>query len=278
MRLVFFILAIANAFLVWRHFDELMLIAVPAEAQSSDEAGMLAASAHSQMVSAGLASDDKSIRADLQLKDQGGLLVIPEDGLSSRSQSSGVPSEAESVSYKSLDSADFDASNEVPRQCYWAGPLDANEPAGNALMKRLQALRISVSDHRVRSAGPERFWVIIPKAKLSGSPASVIAALKKAKIDSYEIGRGDHAGAISLGFYSREALAHARTEKAARSGWSSEIVRVATSRHYQWLQVDKQQADAVGEGILVRMVKNNSGVEIIEKKCELPVASHNNIH
>lgn len=269
MRLVFFLLAIANAFLVWRHFDELMLIGSSAEAQESSEAIASIKPTPVQPLPKSDALDDSASANKLHADNS--------------AQVQSEVDEARTEIDDDTGSQPFAANNslpvnDLPRQCYWAGPLNADEPSGNALIERLKALRISVSDHRVRTAGPDRFWVIIPRDGLTQGATSVIASLKKAKIDSYEIGRGEHAGAVSLGFYSREALAHARVEKAARLGWLSEIVHVATSAHQQWLQVDKQQADAVGEGILARMVKNNSGVEIIEKKCELPVASHNNIH
>ena len=274
VRLVFFLLAIANVFLVWRHFDELMLIGAPAEAQESSDVAVLTELPE-------LSKSNNNPIEDTAALDE--TLAVQQDGLASTANvlQDKKPSRLEVSSHIESQLLTADNSRPVaklPRQCYWAGPLDANESAGDALMDRLRALRIGVSDHRVRTAGPDRFWVIIPRRGLKDGAASAIAALKKASVDSYEIGRGEHAGAVSLGFYSREQLAHARVEKAARLGWASEIIHVATNKHQQWLQVDKQQADAVGEGILARMVKNNSGVEIIEKKCELPVASHNNIH
>lgn len=274
VRLVFFLLAIANVFLVWRHFDELMLIGSPAEAQESSDVAVLTELP-------GPSKSNNNPIEDAAAPDEE--LAGQQDDLASAANALQDKTRPSPQSGSNIESQLFNADNslsavKLPRQCYWAGPLDANEPAGDALIERLKALRIGVSDHRVRTAGPDRFWVIVPKNELKQGAGIAIAELKKAKIDSYEIGRGEHAGAVSLGFYSREALAHARVEKAARLGWSSEIIHVATNGHQQWLQVDKQQADAVGEGILARMVKNNSGVEVIEKKCELPVASHNNIH
>lgn len=255
MRLVFFLLAIANIYLVWRHYDELLLIGSPAEAEE-------VVSAVAPVLSAlPLANVDFNEHEQAPLAEPvAGEPELPTSGAPLPSASS------------------ITANDSVPRQCYWAGPFSVDELSGQALMKRLGELRIGVSDHRSRTQKVDRFWVIIPSVSLPGQAGDAIAKLKQANIDSYEIGRGEHAGAISLGFYSREALAQARLQEAQDLGWQPELVPIAVSKHQQWLQVDKQQADAVGEGILARMVKNNSGVEIIEKKCELPVASHNNIH
>lgn len=259
VRLVFFLLAIANIYLVWRHYDELLLIGSPAEAEEVVSAAAPALSAMPLAKVEFKGAYEQAPRAELAEP------VAIEPELSARSAS--LPS-APLIS----------ASDSAPRQCYWAGPFSADELSGQALIKRLGELRIGVSDHRLRTQKVDRFWVIIPSVSLPEQAGDAIAKLKQANIDSYEIGRGEHAGAISLGFYSREVLAQARLQEAQDLGWQPELVPIAVSKHQQWLQVDKQQADAVGEGILARMVKNNSGVEIIEKKCELPVASHNNIH
>ena len=42
-----------------------------------------------------------------------------------------------------------------------------------------------------------------------------------------------------------------------------------------WLVASREQVDAIGEGILPRMLKNKTSLQIFEKKCDEGVASDN---
>ena len=161
--------------------------------------------------------------------------------------------------------------------CYWAGPL-GSDIQRDLLIKRLKGLRIDVSEHVSRSSGDRRYWVYLPPMASRGEAKQQLAALQARNIDSYLIRKGERKNGISLGLYSRADLATGKVDELRAIGWQPEVDAYTQTVSQQWIAASKRQVDAVGEGILPRMLKNKSGVTIIEKKCALPVASHNNIH
>ena len=172
------------------------------------------------------------------------------------------------------------AFDEVKRSgdiCYWAGPL-ADDADRDVLLRRLKGLNIVASERVTRAAGDLRYWVYLPPLSSKDEAKAQLAALQSKGIDSYLIHKGERKNGISLGLFSQLELAESREAEVRAAGWEATMDTYKRSVNQRWITASKEQLDAVGEGILPRMLKNKSDVTIIEKKCELPVASHNNIH
>ena len=161
--------------------------------------------------------------------------------------------------------------------CYWAGPL-SNDADRDVLLRRLKGLNVVASERVTRAAGDMRYWVYLPPMASKAEAKVRLAELQEKGIDSYLIHRGERKNGISLGLFSRLELAEIKEKEVRGAGWKPEMDTYKKSVSQRWVTANKEQLDAVGAGILPKMLKNKSDVTIIEKKCELPVASHNNIH
>lgn len=161
--------------------------------------------------------------------------------------------------------------------CYWAGPL-SNDADRDVLLRRLRGLNVVASERVTRGAGDMRYWVYLPSVGSKAEAKVRLAALQEKGIDSYLVHKGERKNGISLGLFSRLELAEIKEKEVRDAGWKPVMDVYKKSVSQRWITANKEQLDAVGAGILPKMLKNKSDVTIIEKKCELPVASHNNIH
>ncbi len=161
--------------------------------------------------------------------------------------------------------------------CYWAGPL-ADNADRDVLLRRLEALNVEAAERVTRIAGDLHYWVYLPPLESRGQAKARLAALQEKGIDSYLIHKGERKNGISLGLFSRLELAEIKEGEVREAGWSPTMDTYKKNVSQRWVTANKDQLDAVGAGILPKMLKNKSSVTIIEKKCGLPVASHSNIH
>lgn len=244
MRWVFLSLVLINAmFFSWRYFAPHTAEALPGQVDASSVA----------------------LQEALPLTEENSpSITLLEELGSSRAESN----QAESISPQAV------SDNNV---CYWAGPLNSDTD-GDVLLRRLKGLNVEALERVTRAQGDMRYWVYLPPMASKEKAQAELGALQDKGIDSYLIHRGERKNGISLGLFSRVQLAEAKEKEVKDAGWEATTDVYAQSVNQRWITASKKQLDAVGEGILPRMLKNKSDVTIIEKKCELPVASHNNIH
>jgi hypothetical protein len=160
--------------------------------------------------------------------------------------------------------------------CYWVGPI-AKDTDWDVLTNRLRSLKIDIGERQQRITGVKRYWVYLPPSASKAQAKEQLAEVQKLGIDSYLIPNGEHQNGISLGLFSQKVIADNKIKEVATAGWNPMVEVYERSVTQRWVTISKTQLDAVGKGILPRMLKNKSGVDVFEKKCELPVASHNNI-
>lgn len=161
--------------------------------------------------------------------------------------------------------------------CYWAGPFTQQADRAE-LIKRLAELHIFAEERTQVASGGWRYWVYLPPKPSRKEAKAQLAVLKNMKVDSYLIYEGEKANGVSLGLFSRKELADAKYADIQSRGFEVTMDSFERTVNQRWVAVSKAQIDAIGEAVLPRMIKNKTGVQVIEKKCELPVASHNNIH
>ena len=170
-----------------------------------------------------------------------------------------------------------DEFDEVPRSCYWAGPLgDSKEQ--EILSRRLQDHQLVVEPIHEQISEGWRYWVYLPPKASRAEAESDLVELQLQGVDSYLILRGQHVYGISLGLFSKEAWANDKVAEIEAKGGQPKIESFEKIREQRWVSVSKAQADALGDGVLARMFENKSHIKIIEKKCDFPVASHAGIH
>ncbi|HEY7773582.1 MAG TPA: SPOR domain-containing protein [Marinagarivorans sp.] len=266
MRWFFLSLVLVNAaFFCWRFLGVLQSPGAHDAASAVPEAGALSA----------LAAEPDAARITLleELGGQSSPSANLDDAASESPSSPLIPTARQGAepSRQGTETETYGA------MCYWAGPL-STDVQRDLLLKRLKGLRIDVSEHVARSSGDRRYWVYLPPMASRAEAKQQLAELQARNIDSYLIRKGERKNGISLGLYSRAELANSRADEVRAIGWEPTIDAYTQTLNQLWIAASKRQVDAVGEGILPRMLKNKSSVTIIEKKCALPVASHNNIH
>ncbi len=161
--------------------------------------------------------------------------------------------------------------------CYWFGPF-LREDAQEEYAQRLGGEGVEVERELSTVSGGWRYWVYLPAKSTRKEARAQLSVLQGMKIDSYLIQKGEKANGISLGLFSRKELADAKYQAIKAKGFAVEVDAFERIIEQRWLVVKSGVEGGVGESVLSRMAKNEAALQLIEKKCELPVASHNNIH
>ena len=183
------------------------------------------------------------------------------------------------LSAKASDQALENPANTALSQqtCYWLGPF-AKEAAQAEYAQRLNSQGVVAEQELSRVSGGWLYWVYLPAQSTRKEAREQLSVLQGMKVDSYLIQKGEKANGISLGLFSRKELADAKYQAIKAKGFAVEVDAFERIIEQRWLIVRGQSAGGLSGLVLSRMAKNEAALQLIEKKCELPVASHNNIH
>ena len=153
---------------------------------------------------------------------------------------------------------------QLGEQCYWVGPFgDAADLA--AFFARLRDLRILAVERLLPASAGWRYWVYLPPFSSRDAAKVQLEILQKMGIDSYLVTQGDHINGISLGLFAREVLAKAKVTEIRQKGWEPKMDSFERVVSQSWLVASREQVDAIGEGILPRMLKIKPACKYLKK-------------
>lgn len=152
--------------------------------------------------------------------------------------------------------------------CWVLGPFD-NEEAVEVTDERL-----AVSWMRERYERDVDYWVLLGPYGGQAPASSMLQELKKQRIDSYLIRRGEMENAISLGVFSDESRAERHASTMRSRGYAVEVRRVADEAIRLWLVYRGADQGGDFDASMAFMESNKSNsAELSKKSCEL-IASY----
>lgn len=130
---------------------------------------------------------------------------------------------------------------ESPKHCWAAGPV-LEPTAADHLTQRAKALAKAVDKRSLNVKTGEEFWVYLPPLSSYKEALTQLKTLQKRKIDSFVVTSGEFANAISLGLFSKQALAKRHQVNMRKKGINAVIeVKDRTRREY-WVHFQLQQS------------------------------------
>lgn len=152
--------------------------------------------------------------------------------------------------------------------CYSIGPIPSRDTA-HAIRQQLQEVAV---ESRMQDTGTDkaaRHWVILPPQPDRQKALQVLRELQTRKIDSFLISTGELNNAISLGLFSREALAAGVRDKVREAGYPAEIRLKEPSESQFWLRLRPGQPVEKIEKLLQPTLADKSGIKISNTACEM---------
>ena len=152
--------------------------------------------------------------------------------------------------------------------CYSVGPFPSRDLASGVR----QQLQVAAVDSRMQEIGSDnatRHWVILPPQPDRQKALQLLRELQTRKIDSYLISTGELSNAISLGLFSREALATGVRDKVREAGYPAEIRQKEPAERQFWLRLQPGQPVEKIEKLLQPTLADESGIKISNTACEM---------
>lgn len=152
--------------------------------------------------------------------------------------------------------------------CYSIGPIPKRELAEGVI----QQLNIADVSSRLQEIGTDkaaRHWVILPPQSSRQQAQRLLRELQARKIDSYLVSSGELTNAISLGLFSREALATGVRDKVREAGYPAEIRLKEPAESQFWLRLRPGQPIEKIEKLLESRLAGENGIKISNTPCEM---------
>lgn len=123
-------------------------------------------------------------------------------------------------------------------ECFKLGPFDV-ENRYRMAESRAAALGVEIGEiiETVPSEKPVEFWVYVPPRKTRTEAEKVLGELKRRKVDSFLIGKGELENSISLGLFRVKASANRIANQVRKYGVPVEIEVKNEDSALRWLEV-----------------------------------------
>ena len=165
-------------------------------------------------------------------------------------------------------SASGTSQQKAEQLCSSVGPFNEEGKPGQLVEELAAAGVYSVLDSKVTEQETQ-YWVILPPAGDRHQALQTLKELQARKIDSYLISSGDMKNSISLGLFTREALAKGVQEKIREAGYPAEIRLKERSETEYWVRIRPGQPLENAKKVLNSYVAGDSGVKISNSPCEM---------
>ena len=159
----------------------------------------------------------------------------------------------------------------IKRLCELVGPFGDDEQAGH-FVERLRSIDIAARIDYVDLPASTTHWVYLPPEETTVAAFRKLSELQAQDIESYVIGKGDLANAISLGVFSVERLAGERVKALEALGLNPLVKQVQRADVEIWVALQPEQAQKISGLTWDRLLKSLPEQERRQNFC-LPVAS-----
>lgn len=161
------------------------------------------------------------------------------------------------------------------RLCELVGPF-ADDLNAEVFVERLRSIDIPAGIDHVELPAGASYWVHLPPEETTSSAYKKLAELQALGIESYVIGRGDLRNAVSLGVFSKPALADAKKLELEKEGFEPIITVKPRTEVEIWVVIQSDFAEKMSDLTWARMLEGMTSQERRQNFC-LPVASSDNI-
>lgn len=155
----------------------------------------------------------------------------------------------------------------APGTCISLGVF-ANTAESDFFVSALLQRGLQARAELVPSGETATFRVYMPPFSSDTAARQSLEALQAAGIDSFIVGSGELAGAISIGLFTREDLALAQQERLAGQGFATSIQEIVTASNEIWVTIEGLSQDLLEGSDLLDLLSEGLDLEVAEKPCE----------
>lgn len=151
--------------------------------------------------------------------------------------------------------------------CVVVGPFPALLRA-EYFVEALAALEVEAEVRELEVPEGEGYWLYLPPEPSKKLALERLREVQGQDIDSYLIPRGELENGISLGMFTREALALEQQAAVRELGYEAEIKTITRTRSEIWVRVDRPQSQRLSRAAWHQLLEREKGVEKLQKYCQ----------
>jgi hypothetical protein len=152
--------------------------------------------------------------------------------------------------------------------CHMIGPFKEKISA-HQVQDRLRALDIVVNTYQVNIPDKPDYWVYLGPMRSRKEALDVLRELQNKKIDSFLIGDGEMANGISLGFFTKEALAQSALKQRREQGYDAKLREVPRFTQELWEVFADGQYTKFSDELWQQTKAGTQGIELRKNSCDL---------
>jgi hypothetical protein len=156
-------------------------------------------------------------------------------------------------------------------RCELVGPFLSDDEA-SSFVNKLASIDVLSRVQSIELPSGVSYWVHLAPEESREAAFRRLAELQSQNIESYVIGRGPLANAVSLGVFTVESLAEFHIEKLSKLGLAPLKTEFERSDNELWVEIERAEAEKMSEMTWSRMMDGLSSQERRQNFC-LPVAS-----
>ncbi len=156
---------------------------------------------------------------------------------------------------------------EAEALCVVVGPFPTLLRA-EYFVEALAALEVGAEVRELEVPEGEGYWLYLPPEPSKKLALERLREVQAQDIDSYLIPRGELANGISLGMFTREALALEQQAAVAELGYDADIKVITRTRSEIWVRVDRPQSQRLSRATWHQLLEREKGVEKLQKYCQ----------
>ena len=158
-----------------------------------------------------------------------------------------------------------------PKLCELVGPFESDSNAED-FVARLKSIDIRSAIQSVELPAGSSYWVHLPPEESREAAFRRLAELQSQKIESYVIGSGPLANAVSLGVFTIEGLADEHLVSLNSLGLQALKTEFERKELELWVEIQPLEAEKMSDSTWRRMLDGMTAQERRQNFC-LPVAS-----
>jgi len=155
--------------------------------------------------------------------------------------------------------------------CELVGVFEGSS-AAESFVQRLASIDVAASVKRVELPAGVSYWIHLPPEDSREAAFRRLGDMQSQGIESYVIGKGVLANAVSLGVFTVERMADARFEAMKKMGLNVQKTEFERKDIELWVEISPQEAKKMSELTWSAMLEGLSNQERRQNFC-LPVAS-----
>jgi len=130
----------------------------------------------------------------------------------------------------------------------FADPITVRQIAG-----RLKRAQIETRNYSESTIGNPVYWVYLRPAASRSAAMTTLRELQTARIDSFIVGEGDDANAISLGFFKKKESAESLQQQRIAQGFDAKLAKKERHRDQYWTVVQPQSWTKVDAPLIAEL-------------------------